>query len=92
MHSSIATIFGTNVAKKVDNQNILYFPTSPNSASALLGETGTPESASFHSNDACLFTTKTRNTVKKYYLVRAEPPFTVKTIDWEHQTGSRKGA
>jgi len=30
MHSSIATIFGTNVAKKVDNQNILYFPTSPN--------------------------------------------------------------
>ena len=30
IHSSIATIFGTNVAKKVGNQNILYFPTSPN--------------------------------------------------------------
>jgi len=29
-HGSIATIFGTNVAKKVGNQNILYFPTSPN--------------------------------------------------------------
>jgi len=30
IHSSIATIFGTNVAKKVGNQNVLYFPTSPN--------------------------------------------------------------
>jgi len=27
---SIATIFGTNVAEKVGNQNALYFPTSPN--------------------------------------------------------------
>ena len=30
IHSSIATIFGTNVAKKVGNQNVLYFPTTPN--------------------------------------------------------------
>jgi len=30
IHSSIATIFGTNVAEKVGNQNILYFPTTPN--------------------------------------------------------------
>ena len=30
IHSLIATIFGTNVAEKVGNQNILYFPTSPN--------------------------------------------------------------
>jgi len=29
-HSSIVTIFGTNVAEKVGNQNVLYFPTSPN--------------------------------------------------------------
>jgi len=29
-HGSIATIFGTNVAEKVGNQNVLYFPTSPN--------------------------------------------------------------
>jgi len=28
----------------------------------------------------------TRNTLK-YHLVTAEPPFTVKTIDWMHQTG-----
>jgi len=25
----------------------------------------------------------------KYLLVTAEPPFTVKTIDWMHQTGPR---
>jgi len=30
MHSSIATIFGTNVAEKAGNQNVLYFPTSSN--------------------------------------------------------------
>jgi len=29
VHSSIATIFGTNVAEKAGNQNVLYFPTSP---------------------------------------------------------------
>jgi len=29
-HGSIATIFGKNVAEKVGNQNVLYFPTSPN--------------------------------------------------------------
>ena len=33
-----------------------------------------------------LFTKNTRNTLK-YHLVTAEPPFTVKTIDWVHQAG-----
>ena len=33
-------------------------------ASALPGETGNPEIASFHLNAACFFTKKTRNTVK----------------------------
>jgi len=28
----------------------------------------------------------------KYHLVRTEPPFTVKMIDWVHQTGPRKAA
>jgi len=39
-----------------------------------------------------LFHHKTWNTVDKYHLVRAEPPFTVKTMDWVHQTGPRKAA
>jgi len=30
IHGSIATSFGINVAKKVGNQRVLYFPTSPN--------------------------------------------------------------
>ena len=30
IHSSIATIFGTNIAEKVGNQNVLYFPTTHN--------------------------------------------------------------
>jgi len=30
IHGSIATIFGKNTAKKVGNQNLLYFPTSLN--------------------------------------------------------------
>jgi len=30
IHDSIATIFGTNVAEKVGNQNVFYLPTSPN--------------------------------------------------------------
>ena len=29
IHSSIATVFGTNVAEKVSNQNVPYFPTTP---------------------------------------------------------------
>jgi len=38
-----------------------------------------------------LSTKNTRNTLK-YCLITAEPPFTVKTIVWVHQTGPRKGA
>jgi len=30
IYGSIATIFGTNIAEKVGNQNVLHFPTSPN--------------------------------------------------------------
>jgi len=67
------------------------FPPHLTSASALPGETGNPVIASFHLNAACFFTKK-HETQLKYHLVRAEPPFTVKTIDWVHQTGPRKGA
>jgi len=66
------------------------FPAHITSASALPGETGNPEIAFFHLNAACVFTKNTKQS--KYHLVRAEPPFTVKTIDWVHETGPRKGA
>ena len=68
----------------------LYTHGSIASASALPAETGNPEIASFHLSAACFFTKK-YETVLKYQLVRAEPPFAVKTIDWMHQTGPRKG-
>jgi len=64
------------------------FPPQLTSDSALPGETGNPEIASFQLN-AC-FTKKTRNI--KHHLVTAEPSFTVKTIDWVRQTGPMKGA
>ena len=52
------TIFGTNAAEKVGNQNLLYFPPNLTSASALPGETGNPEIACFHLNATCFFTKK----------------------------------
>jgi len=67
------------------------FPPHLTSVSALPGETGNPEIASFHLNGACFSPKNTRHSLK-YHLVRAEPPFTVKTIDWVYQTGPRKGA
>ena len=71
----------------------MYFIFPPHliSASALPGETGNTEIVSYHLNAACCFTKK-HETQLKYHLVRAEPPFTVKTINWVHQTGPRKGA
>ena len=68
------------------------FPPHLTSASALPGETGNPEIASFHLNAACFLPKNPQNIFSKYHLVRAEPPFTVKTIDWMHHTGPRKGA
>jgi len=64
----------------------MYFILPPHltSAYALPGGTGNPEIVSFHLNAACFFTKKTRNTVLKYHLVRAEAAFTVKSIDWVH--------
>jgi len=64
------------------------FPPHLTCASALPGQTGNPKIASSHLNDACFLPKTTRNTLK-YHLVTAEPPFTVKTIDWMHQTGPR---
>jgi len=77
--------------KKVSNKKVRYFPTSSTTASALPRETGNPEFVPFHSCAACCFTKNTKHKLK-YHLVTAEPPLTVKTIDWMHQTGPRKGA
>jgi len=44
-HDSITIIFRTNVIEKVGNLNVLYFPTSPDNACALPGQTGNPKIA-----------------------------------------------
>ena len=64
IHSSIVTIFGTNVAEKVAIKMHFIFPPHLTSASALPGETENPEIASFYLNAAYFFTKKIRNTVK----------------------------
>jgi len=88
---SIMIIFGISVTKKVGNQNVLYFPTSPNLCFCTPWGNRKPENCVFSLKCCMLYTKNTRKTLK-YHLVTAEPSFTVKTIDWVHQTGHRKGA
>jgi len=63
------------------------FPPHLTCASALSGETENHKLASFHLNAACFLPKTTSWNTLKYHLVTAEPPFTVKMIDWMHQTG-----
>jgi len=87
-HGSITINFWLKCYREVAIKMYFIFPPHLTSASALHGETGNPEIASFHLN-ACF--TKTHETLK-YHQVTAEPPFTVKKIDWVHQTGPMNGA
>ena len=64
IHSSIATIFDINVAEKVGNQNVLYFPTSPNYCFCTTWGNRKPGSCVFSLKCCMLFHQKTRNTVK----------------------------
>jgi len=67
----------------------MYFTLPPHITCAFTppGETGNPTIASFHLNAACFLPKKNTRNKLKYHLDTAEPPFTVKTIDWMHQTG-----
>jgi len=67
------------------------FPPHLTNASTLPGETGNPEIVYFHLNAACFLLKETQNSLK-YHLVRDEPFFTDKTINWVHQTGPMKAA
>jgi len=88
IHGSITIIFGTSVTEKVGNQKVLYFPTSPNLCFCTTWGNRKPENCIFALKSCMLFTKNTRNTLK-YHLVTAEPPFTVKMIDWMNQIGPR---
>jgi len=77
LHKSILIGFGRNVNEKVSNKDVSFSPPHLTNASALSRITGNPEIASFH-------LTKNTKNIKIYYLVTAEPLFTVKTIDGMH--------
>jgi len=64
IHSSIATIFGINVAEKVGNQIVLYFPTTPNYCFCTTWGNRKPGNCVFSLKCCMLFHQKTRNTVK----------------------------
>ena len=58
------------------------FPPHLTSASALPGETGNPETASFHLNAACFSTKKNRNTVKNITWSELNHPSLSKRSSW----------
>ena len=64
IHNSIATIFGVNVAEKVGNQNVLYFPTTHNYCFCTTWGNRKPGNCAFSLKCCMLFHQKTRNTVK----------------------------
>jgi len=64
IHGSITIIFGISVTEKVGNQNVLYFPMSPNLCFCNTWETGNPKIVSFHLNAACFFYQKHTKHIK----------------------------
>jgi len=63
----------------------LFFPPHLTGVSTLLGETGNPEIV-FLLKCCMLFCQQTHKTLK-YHQVSVKPPFTIKTIEYLHQTG-----
>jgi len=78
-------VFGTRVTEKLAIKMYFIFPPHLTCASAIPRET---ENCIFSLKCCMLFTKNTQITLK-YRLVTAKPPFSVKTIDWMHQTGRR---
>ena len=63
-HGSIMITFDTSVTAEVGNQNLLYFPTSPNLCLCTTWGSRKPENCVFSLKWCMLFTKSTRNTVK----------------------------
>jgi len=81
IHGSITIICGTSVTEKIGNQNVLYFPTSPNLCFCPTWGNRKPEN--------CVFSHKCMHTKRIKISPGYSPHFTVKTIDWMHQPGPR---
>jgi len=83
IHGSITIILGVHITERVSNQNVLYFPTTRNLCFCTIWGNRNPKNCVFSLQCCVHFTKNTWNT-SKYHLVAAEPPLTVKTIDWMH--------
>ena len=87
IHGSIAKSFGNNVAEKVGNQNLLYFPTSTNCCFCTTWGNRKPRNCVFLLKCRMLFTKKHETQLQiSLGHSRTEQAFTVKTINWLHQT------
>jgi len=62
IHGSITIIFGTGVTEKVGNQNVLYFPTSPNLCFCTTWGNRKPENCVFSLKSCMLSYQKTHET------------------------------
>jgi len=74
IHGSTATIFGKNVAQKVGNQNVLYFPTSPIYCFCTTWGNRKAGNCVFSLKCCMIFLPKNTKHSLKYHLVRAEQP------------------
>jgi len=63
-HCRIFIIFGRNIAEKVSNQKMLYFPPHLINASTLPCETENTEIVSFHVNVSCWFADRRTSHIK----------------------------
>jgi len=90
VRETIFIFFGAEMLpRKQTIKRRFHFPPDLNSASALSGKTGNSEIGSF-SFKCCMLLllilpTNTHQNIK-YYLLKPNPPFTVKMIDCVHQT------
>ena len=84
IHSSITIIFGTSVAEKIGNQNVLYFPTSPDLCLCTTFGNRKPKNCVFSLKCSMLFT-------KKQHMkhIKISPGYSWTTL---HCQNDRQGA
>jgi len=86
VHDPIMTIFGRSVTKKVRNQIMLCFPTSPIYWFSTTLRNRKPRNCLFSLKHCVLLYQRTYKTHSNYHLVAVELPFIPKVIDCMHQT------
>ena len=81
IHNPVALIFGRSVTKKVRNQMMLCFPTSPIQCFCTTLQNRKPRKCIFSLQRCMLLCQQTHKTHSDYYLVAVEPTSIPKVID-----------